>query len=220
MSLFHDIPARSIRDCLIAGRSGCRIICEPKERFGRGESPHAHEEALSRRRAGAIDRRDTGGGRNALHPRSEARRIALQRLCGHKGRLSGNLTWGALGQERIYSGMCQTPRAVSVSEVRARLHDAARFRARSTSHGELWVKSGFIRACVKLQGLFRYPRSEPDCMTRPVSEHDQPHIRLPLETAVPTSRLRRAGAQGMKPFYQSACRAMVTIGSSTRIRQN
>src|SRR6478752_9831424 len=30
--------------------------------------------------------------------------------------------------------MCQTPRAVSVSEVRARLRDAARFRARSTSH--------------------------------------------------------------------------------------
>ena len=90
----------------------------------------------------------------------------------------------------------------------------------ATSHGELWVKSVFIRACVKLRGLFRYPRSEPDCMTRPVSEHDQPHIRSPLETAVPTSRLRRAGAQGTKPFYQSACRAMVTIGSSTRIRQN
>ena len=90
----------------------------------------------------------------------------------------------------------------------------------TTSHGELWVKSVFIRACVKLRGLFRYPRSEPDCMTRPVSEHDQPHIRSPLETAVPTSRLRRAGAQGTKPFYQSACRAMVTIGSSTRIRQN
>src|SRR5271167_1725080 len=82
----------------------------------------------------------------------------------------------------------------------------------ATSHGELWVKSVFIRACVKLRGLFRYPRSEPDCMTRPVSEHDQPHIRSPLETAVPTSRLRRAGAQGTKPFYQSACRAMVTIG--------
>ena len=90
----------------------------------------------------------------------------------------------------------------------------------ATSHGELWVKSVFIRACVKLRGLFRYPRSEPDCMTRPVSEHDQPHIRSPLETAVPTSRLRRAGAQGMNPFYQSACRAMVSIGSSTRIRQN
>ena len=66
----------------------------------------------------------------------------------------------------------------------------------SRSHGELWVKSLFIRACVKLRGQFRYPRSEPDCMTRPVSEHDQPHIRSPLETAAPTSRLRRAGAQG------------------------
>src|SRR5271154_5846845 len=32
----------------------------------------------------------------------------------------------------------------------------------ATSHGELWVKSVFIRACVKLRGLFRYPRSEPD----------------------------------------------------------
>jgi hypothetical protein len=32
-------------------------------------------------------------------------------------------------------------------------------------------------------------------MTRPVSEHDQPHIRSPFETAAPTSRLRRAGAQ-------------------------
>ena len=57
-------------------------------------------------------------------------------------------------------------------------------------------------------------------MTRPVSEHDQPHIRSPLETAAPTSRLRRAGAQGAKPFYQSAYRAMAPIGSSTRIRQN
>ena len=51
-------------------------------------------------------------------------------------------------------------------------------------------------------------------MTRPVSEHDQPHIRSPLEAAAPTSRLRRAGAQGTKPFYQSAYWAMVTIGSS------
>src|SRR5258707_14905580 len=70
------------------------------------------------------------------------------------------------------------------------------------------------RMTFKLRGLFRYPRSEPDCMTRPVSEHDQPHIQLPLETAVPTSRLRRAGAQGGKPFYQSASPALVTIGSS------
>ena len=42
---------------------------------------------------------------------------------------------------------------------------------------------------------FLYPGPEPNCLTRPVSEHDQPHIRSPLETAAPTSRLRRAGAQ-------------------------
>jgi len=42
---------------------------------------------------------------------------------------------------------------------------------------------------------FQYPGPEPDCLTRPVSEHDQPHIRSPLKTAAPTSRLLRAGAQ-------------------------
>ncbi len=42
---------------------------------------------------------------------------------------------------------------------------------------------------------FQYPGPEPDCLTRPVSEPDQPHIRSPLETAAPTSRLLRAGAQ-------------------------
>lgn len=31
----------------------------------------------------------------------------------------------------------------------------------------------------------RYPRSEPDCMTRPVSEHDQHHIRSPRSAAAP-----------------------------------
>jgi hypothetical protein len=44
------------------------------------------------------------------------------------------LTWGASGQGLVHSRMGQIPRAVSVSEVQARLHDAARFRARSTSH--------------------------------------------------------------------------------------
>lgn len=32
-------------------------------------------------------------------------------------------------------------------------------------------------------------------MTRPVSEHDQPHIRSPFATAAPKFRLRRTGAQ-------------------------
>jgi hypothetical protein len=41
-------------------------------------------------------------------------------------------SFGSRGE--IHSCIGQTPKAVSVSEVRARLHDAARFRARSTSH--------------------------------------------------------------------------------------
>ena len=42
---------------------------------------------------------------------------------------------------------------------------------------------------------FQYPGPEPYCLTWPVSEHDQPHIRSPLQTAAPTSRLLRARAQ-------------------------
>src|SRR5271157_1317675 len=41
-------------------------------------------------------------------------------------------SFGSRGE--IHSCIGQTPKAVAVSEVRARLHDAARFRARSTSH--------------------------------------------------------------------------------------
>ena len=42
-------------------------------------------------------------------------------------------------------------------------------------------------------------------MTRPVSEHDQPHIRLLLETGGRTNiRLRAGRAQGTEPFYQLA----------------
>ena len=53
---------------------------------------------------------------------------------------------------------------------------------------------------ISLQGFVGIRGPEPYCMTRPVSEHDQPHIRSPLETAAPTSRLRRAGAQGTRTF--------------------
>ena len=60
------------------------------------------------------------------------------------------------------------------------------FGSRAYSFGHVSNSEG----CFGIRG----PRSEPDCVTRPVSEHDQPHIRSPLETAVPTSRLRRAGA--------------------------
>ena len=52
-----------------------------------------------------------------------------------------------------------------------------------------------------LQYLFGIQRSEPDCMTRLVSERDQPHIRSPRETAAPISRLRRSGLRKTRPFF-------------------
>src|SRR5208337_34656 len=67
---------------------------------------------------------------------------------------------------------------------------------------------------------FRYPGPEPNCLTWPVSEHDQPHIRSPLETAAPTSRLRRAGAQANETILPIGIQSMDYLGSYTRIRQN
>src|SRR5580700_8383387 len=40
-------------------------------------------------------------------------------------------------------------------------------------------------------------------MTRPVSEHDQPHIRSPFMTAAPTSRLRRARLRKTRTILES-----------------
>ena len=57
----------------------------------------------------------------------------------------------------------------------------------------------------KSPAVVRYPRSEPACVTRLVSEHDQPHIRSPFATAAPTSRL--CGGQGSgrrEPFSKTA----------------
>ena len=45
------------------------------------------------------------------------------------------------------------------------------FGSRAYSFGHVSNSEG----CFGIRG----PRSEPDCMTRPVSEHDQPHIRSP-----------------------------------------
>src|SRR5258708_13971128 len=52
---------------------------------------------------------------------------------------------------------------------------------------------GRITGTSKGLQLLRYPRSKPICATRPVSEHDQPHMRSPLIAAAPRSRFRRAG---------------------------
>ena len=51
-------------------------------------------------------------------------------------------------------------------------------------------------------GLSGIRGSEPACMTRLVSEHDQPHIRSPFATAAPTSRLRRAGLRKTRTFLE------------------
>jgi len=41
-------------------------------------------------------------------------------------------------------------------------------------------------------------------MTRLVSEHDQPHIRSPRETAAPISRLRRSGLRKTRHSWRRA----------------
>src|SRR3979490_179657 len=81
-------------------------------------------------------------------------------------------------------------------------------RRRGALHPDLtWGRSGQggrIRVTsADLQYLFGIQRSEPDCMTRLVSEHDQPHIRSPRETAAPISRLRRSGLRKTRPFLKT-----------------
>ena len=74
----------------------------------------------------------------------------------------------------------------------------------SASHGEVQVKGPYRGDIRRSPASVRYPRSEPDCMTRPVSEHDQPHIRSPRTAAAPTSRLRRSGLRKTRPFLKTA----------------
>ena len=67
---------------------------------------------------------------------------------------------------------------------------------------------------------FQYPGPEPDCLTRPVSEHDQPHIRSPLKTAAPTSHLLRAGAQANETILPIGVSGHGLPRFVHRIRQN
>jgi hypothetical protein len=57
-------------------------------------------------------------------------------------------------------------------------------------------------------------------MTRPVSEHDQPHIRSPLEGGCTNIPLTAAGAQANEAILVIGFQAKRYRGSSTRIRQN
>src|SRR5215471_13047134 len=62
---------------------------------------------------------------------------------------------------------------------------------------------GRITGTSKGLQLLRYPRSKPICTTRPVSEHDQPHMRSPLIAAAPRSRFRRAGLRKTRTILES-----------------
>ena len=67
---------------------------------------------------------------------------------------------------------------------------------------------------------FRYPRSRAQLHDLVVSSPDQPHIRSPLATAAPISRLRRSGLRRTRPFWHTDFQAMGLHGSSTWIRQD
>src|SRR5580700_4519540 len=67
-----------------------------------------------------------------------------------------------------------------------------------------WEPSGsFLGGSVSSGYLSGIRGSEPACVTRLVSEHDQPHIRSPFATAAPTSRLRRAGLRKTRTFLEN-----------------
>src|SRR4029077_6707076 len=87
---------------------------------------------------------------------------------------------------------------------RASVQAATRVNAEQASHGVVQVKSVIVRgALVNLQYSLRYPRSEPNRMTRPVSEHDQSHIRSPFMTAAPKSRLGRERLRKTRTILES-----------------
>src|SRR3954453_8966767 len=57
-------------------------------------------------------------------------------------------------------------------------------------------------------------------VTRWRAAPDQAHIRSPLVTAAPTSRIRRVGLRRPGPFCRSASEASGRFGSATWIRQD
>ena len=71
-------------------------------------------------------------------------------------------------------------------------------------HMSEWESSRSFLGDRVSSGLSGIPGSEPACVTRLVSEHDQPHIRSPFATAAPTSRLRRAGLRKTRTFLKTA----------------
>src|ERR1700738_1894087 len=66
------------------------------------------------------------------------------------------------------------------------------------------VRVGIERRMLKLQWLYRYPRSESYFHALIDFTPDQTHIRLPREATAPISRLRRVGLRRTRPFFCSA----------------
>jgi hypothetical protein len=69
---------------------------------------------------------------------------------------------------------------------------ATRVNAEQTSHDEGLVK-GSHHGDIERSPVASVSKVRAHCATRPVSEHDQPHMRSPLIAAAPRSRFRRAG---------------------------
>ena len=80
---------------------------------------------------------------------------------------------------------------------------ATRVNAEQASHEQVAVKWVVSVVHEYSSGLSGIRGSEPACVTRLVSEHDQPHIRSPFATAAPTSRLRRAGLRKTRTFLEN-----------------
>ena len=91
-------------------------------------------------------------------------------------------------------------RRVNVSAF-TRAHSSGIPALRKPSHEQVGVSGSFL--VISLQRLSGIRGSEPACVTRLVSEHDQPHIRSPFATAAPTSRLRRAGLRKTRTFLEN-----------------
>ena len=89
------------------------------------------------------------------------------------------------------------------------------------SHGRHWVKSFYGHLANSFARLFRCPWSEPNCVTRPVSNagsNSHPVAALNGCTNIP--RALRRWLRRTRPFWSSAFKAKSNFGSSTRIRQD
>ena len=70
------------------------------------------------------------------------------------------------------------------------------------SHDEGLVK-GSHHGDIERSPVASVSKVQAHCATRPVSEHDQPHMRSPLIAAAPRSRFRRAGLRKTRTILEN-----------------